>query len=123
MSRFRRLSALSFALLFTASLASAAPRQEKRSSWPRAVASVPTLNFAGLWEWLSSAWTKAGCIADPGGQCKVPTVAPPAVQVDEGCGADPGGQCKDTAVAPPAVQVDAGCGADPGGTPGCAGNR
>ena len=60
-----------------------------------------------LWNAVVSAWEKAGCSADPYGQC----VPKSQTTTDNGCLIDPNGRCLTN------VQeaADAGCSADPYG--------
>lgn len=75
-----------------------------------------------LWNLLSSLRpdapiAKAGCGADPDGQC-APASTNPQTQSDIGCGMDPNGRCV-PASASPQAQADIGCGADPNGRSNC----
>lgn len=76
---------------------------------------VPKASHAGgldpLWVFFSSLWSgvteKAGCGADPFGQC-APVVQP---KTDAGCGMDPFGRC----IPETQPSTDAGAGWDPNG--------
>jgi len=59
-----------------------------------------------LWNAVVSAWEKAGCSADPYGQC-VPTSQ---TTTDNGCVIDPNGGCLDNL-----EKADNGCSVDPYG--------